>query len=187
MKKEDLRREYKKKRSQLSHNERDELSIRIANQTLKLPVWNWKTYHIFLPIERLNEIDTNYILHILHGKDKNVVLPKTDLSSRTLTHILLTDQTVLKENDWGIAEPEDGIEVPSKQIDAVFMPLLAYDVKGNRVGYGKGYYDRFLLECKPDVIKVGISYFPPEKVIDNVSSADIPLDFCVTPDGVFTF
>jgi 5-formyltetrahydrofolate cyclo-ligase len=77
--------------------------------------------------------------------------------------------------------------VPVSKIDVVFVPLLAYDEKGNRVGYGKGFYDAFLSECKPETIKIGLSFFPPELEIKDVTSDDIKLDFCVTTDSVHAF
>jgi 5-formyltetrahydrofolate cyclo-ligase len=67
------------------------------------------------------------------------------------------------------------------------VPLLAYDKHGNRVGYGKGFYDNFLSKCKPETIKIGLSFFPPEDKIDDVSENDVNLDFCVTPEGIISF
>jgi 5-formyltetrahydrofolate cyclo-ligase len=104
-----------------------------------------------------------------------------------MNHFLLTDNTVIKKNAYNIPEPIDGIEVPSTKIDVVFVPLLTYDTKGSRIGYGKGFYDRFLAECKPDVIKIGLSFFPPETIDFESDSTDIGLDFCVTPEKVYEF
>src|SRR5690606_31403058 len=134
-------------------------SLEIANKCLELPIWQHSNYHIFLSITEKGEINTEYLLHILQGKDKNIVVPKTNFKTQTLSHFLLTDNTIIKKNKWGIPEPEDGIPFPEEKIDVVFVPLLAFDKKGNRVGYGKGFYDRFLKLCKPDVIKIGLSLF----------------------------
>jgi 5-formyltetrahydrofolate cyclo-ligase len=84
-----------------------------------------------------------------------------------MTHYLLTDSTTIKKNPYHIPEPIDGIEVPDAKIDVVFVPLLAYDKQGNRVGYGKGFYDNFLSKCKPETIKIGLSFYPPEDKIEN--------------------
>jgi len=86
-----------------------------------------------------------------------------------------------------VPEPVDGIEVPAEKIDVVFVPLLAFDKNGNRAGYGKGFYDTFLLECKEDVIKVGLSLFTAEDEITDVSEKDIPLNYCVTPEKIYSF
>jgi len=104
-----------------------------------------------------------------------------------MSHFLLTDNTVLKKSLYGIPEPVDGIEIAPNKIDVVFIPLLAFDNVGNRVGYGKGFYDQFLSECKPDVIKIGLSFFEPESFIEDINKNDIPLNYCVTPNKVFSF
>ena len=103
-----------------------------------------------------------------------------------MKHYLLTDNTKLRTSNWGVPEPVDGIELMPSKIDVVFVPLLVFDQKGNRVGYGKGFYDRFLGECKPEVIKVGLSLFGPEDKIDDVTKNDVPLNYCVTPDSIYS-
>ncbi len=72
-------------------------------------------------------------------------------------------------------------------IDVVFIPLLSFDYKGNRVGYGKGYYDRFLLNCKEECLKIGLSFFEEEQCVFDVEDTDISLDFCVTPKQVYQY
>ena len=69
----------------------------------------------------------------------------------------------------------------------VFVPLLALDKKGHRVGYGKGFYDAFLKDCKPDVIKIGLSFFEAEDIVDDVFKSDVKLDYCVKPENVYEF
>jgi len=87
----------------------------------------------------------------------------------------------------GIPEPQNGLTVPPSEIEVVFIPLLAYDKKGHRVGYGKGFYDRFLSKCKPNTLKIGLSLFEPEEKIEGLDATDIPLDYCVTPVKVYEF
>jgi 5-formyltetrahydrofolate cyclo-ligase len=99
----------------------------------------------------------------------------------------LTDNTKIKKNSYNVPEPIDGLEVPDVKIDVVFVPLLAFDKQGNRVGYGKGFYDNFLNKCKPETIKIGLSFFSPEEKIEDISANDMKLDFCVTPDEIFSF
>ncbi len=185
--KQELRKKYKDLRNTLTTDEQDELSLKIANQALSLDIWNHDFYHIFLPIERLREINTEFLLSILGGKDKNIVLSSSNFNDNTMKHYLLTDNTRLVVNKYGIPEPADGIEIPVKNIDVVFIPLLAYDQVGNRVGYGKGFYDRFLSQCKSDVVKVGLSFFEPEEEIIVKNSQDIPLNSCITPKRVYHF
>lgn len=182
-----LRIHYKTLRKQLSENQLEEMSLAVANNVLTLPIWEKTYFHIFLPIEAHNEVNTEFILHLLSGKDKEIVISKSDFKTRNMTHFLLTDNTKIKKNEYNIPEPVDGIEVPAKKIEVVFIPLLAYDKQGNRVGYGKGFYDKFLSECQTETIKIGLSFFEPEEQITDVFETDVKLDYCVTPNAVFKF
>jgi len=187
MNKTELRQKYKALRNSLSENEVEEMSLAVANKILTIPLWKKTYFHIFLPISEQKEVNTEFILHLLSGKDKEIIVSKADFATRNMTHFLLTDNTKIKKNKYNIPEPVDGIEVPSNKIDVVFVPLLAFDKKGHRVGYGKGFYDKFLSECKPDVIKIGLSFFEPEEIIEDVFEGDIQLDYCVTPNSIHSF
>jgi 5-formyltetrahydrofolate cyclo-ligase len=187
MTKQELRIKYKALRNALPQNELEELSLAIANKLLKLPIWEKSYFHIFLPITEFNEVNTEFILHFLSGKDKEICISKSDFETRKMTSILLTDSTKIEKNNYNIPEPVDGIEVPSNKIEVVFIPLLAFDKKGNRVGYGKGFYDKFLAECNTITIKIGLSFFEPEELISDVTTSDIQLNYCVTPNKVFKF
>ena len=108
-------------------------------------------------------------------------------NDQDLINYLLTDSTVIKLNHWQVPEPMDGIEIPAEKIDVVILPLLAFDLDGNRIGYGKGFYDVLLSKCRPDVIKVGLSLFEAEEKISDVSPLDVPLDYCVSPKQIYKF
>lgn len=187
MLKKDLRKKYKALRKQLPIDAIEDLSIRIANQLLKLPIWDATFYHVFLTIEEQLEVNTDIILNILSGKDKHIVISKSDFETGLMTHYLLTDNTVIKKNTHNIPEPVDGIEITNNKLEVVFVPLLAFDEQGHRVGYGKGFYDKFLADCKPDTLKIGLSFFEAEDAIDDVFENDIKLDYCVTPERVYKF
>ena len=180
-----LRKSFLKKRLALSGQEHEDKSFAIANNCLTLPIWHLEYYHIYLPIKAKAEIDTTLILTLLQGKDKQVILPRT--KGLELEHILLTDTTKLKINGLGIPEPEKGIKISPEQIDVIFLPLLAWDKSGNRLGYGKGFYDNFLSLCKKNTIKVGLSFFDPVEMIIDIRSEDIQMDFCVNPEGIKKF
>ena len=180
-----LRKSFLKKRLALSGQEHEDKSFAIANNCLTLPIWHLEYYHIYLPIKAKAEIDTTLILTLLQGKDKQVILPRTKGSE--LEHILLTDTTKLKINGLGIPEPEKGIKISPEQIDVIFLPLLAWDKIGNRLGYGKGFYDNFLSLCRKNTIKVGLSFFDPVEKIIDIRSKDIQMDFCVNPEGIKKF
>ncbi|WP_417356581.1 5-formyltetrahydrofolate cyclo-ligase [Flavobacterium sp.] len=185
--KKELRIKYKALRNTMSFDEIEEQSLAIANQLLKLNIWDKTYFHLFLSIEEHKEIQTEYILQILAGKDKEVVISKSNFDDYSMTQYLLTDNTRLKKNEYGIPEPVDGIEVPDTKIDVVFVPLLAFDTKGHRTGYGKGFYDRFLANCREDVIKIGLSFFEAEESIDDTHPNDMVLDYCITPKEIYRF
>lgn len=188
MTKTELRIKHKELRGTLSETAIEEKSLTIANAVLKLPLWEKNYFHIFLPIVKHKEVNTESILHLLAGKDKNIILSKSNFKTLQLTHFLLTDNTTIRTNQYGIPEPQDGIAVPPSRIDVVFVPLLAFDKTGNRVGYGKGFYDVFLTECRPETIKIGLSFFEAEEEpIEDVFEGDVKLDYCITPESLYTF
>lgn len=187
MNKKELRLQYKNLRQGLSIDEIEDKSLAIANKLLTMDIWNKTYFHLFLTMEEQREVHTEFILNILAGKDKEVIVSRSDFEQMKMIHFLLTDNTRLMKNQFGIPEPVDGIEVPSNKIDVVFVPLLAFDANGQRVGYGKGFYDRFLNECKPDVITIGLSFFEAEQELIDANDTDVSLDYCVTPEKVYSF
>ena len=186
MDKSQIRTQYKELRKQLSEIEVMDKSLTIANRCFELPIWEEQIFHLFLTLEDQHEVDTALIFTLLQGKDKEVVVPKI-ADAEQLQHFLLTDQTRFQKNALGIPEPVSGIEIGVLKIDVVFVPLLAFDNKGHRVGYGKGYYDRFLARCKSDCIKIGLSFFEEEQDSFIIEPTDIPLDYCVTPEQLYNF
>ncbi|MBT8315111.1 MAG: 5-formyltetrahydrofolate cyclo-ligase [Maribacter sp.] len=185
MLKSDLRLLYTKYRNEFSSKKLADSSLRIANRTLELPIWDFDYYHLYLPITAKKEINTSFLLSVLQGRDKHIIVPKMD--GDHLSHFLLTDNTILQTNKWNVPEPVNGIMVEPEKIEVIFLPLLAFDKQGNRVGYGKGYYDRFLKQCKSDVVKIGLSLFDAEEEIEDVIENDIAMDYCITPNKTYKF
>lgn len=187
MTKAEIRKLYKLKRQELSEFQIEEKSIAIANQCLKLPIWDNTYFHLFLSIKHQKEVETDLLLHVLQGKDKQVVVSKSDFKTFGLKHYLLTDSTALKTNKFGIPEPQEGLEVPVEKIEVVFVPLLAFDEAGQRIGYGHGFYDRFLHQCSEKTISVGLSFFKPLKQKLKVEAHDVALDHVLTPHRIYSF
>ena len=189
MNKVQLRNQYLTKRKDLLPSEQEDLSIKIVKRFGEVSLKGSHFIHIFYPITGKHEFNSLLLKERLENDYQNpqFLLPKADLINHTLTHILWEKNTPLAMNQWGITEPEYGKEVPPQFIDVVIVPLLAFDTRGNRLGYGKGFYDRFLAECKADVLKIGVSYFEPEQAFEEVDEYDIPLDICVTPERVWSF
>ena len=185
MNKIEARKKYLDLRKKLDNVQIISKSISISNNIQDLPIWDHNFYHIYLPIKEKNEVDTMPIINILNNKKKKVLIPKSDFNNTTMKSFLLNDNTVLKKNNYGITEPINNEEFLGR-IDVIFIPLVAYDLIGNRVGYGKGFYDKFLRNQNNKILRVGLSFFNPEKRI-KIDEHDENLDFCVTPNRIFSF
>ena len=149
-----------------------------------------KSLHIFLSIPEKNELNTWPIIKRIWNEHPEIQLavPVTPPGAKELQHRLLTPKTELLRSKWGIDEPTTSSPlIPEKEIDLVLVPLLAFDLNGHRVGYGKGYYDKFLSKCRSDIKKIGLSVFEPVKAIADAASWDIPLNQVITPDKVYSF
>ena len=159
----------------------------IQFQKLALPYFNY--VHAFLPIYKKNEPDTGPLLDWLKFANPGlqIVYPKVSSLDFSMKHYLHEENMYFENNQYGIPEPVGGTEIMPEELDMVFVPLLGFDLQGNRVGYGKGYYDRFLSKCKDDVIKVGLSFLSPIDCIEDVDFFDKKLDFCITPERVYAF
>jgi 5-formyltetrahydrofolate cyclo-ligase len=146
--------------------------------------------HIFLPIIKHNEIDTFLIIKHLQQNDaqKNIIIPKIIPEKSELENYIFDEKNLI-ENHWGILEPsgENSIKILPEQIDLVIIPLLIFDKNGNRVGYGKGFYDRFLQQCKPETLKIGLCLEEPIEMIEDINEFDVKMDFCITPAKVYKF
>lgn len=191
MKKNDYRKIFKAKRLWIAPGEKEQLDKAICAQLQSFD-WSTKTFvHVFLPLEKFNEPDIFPFLSYLHKLvNLKLVIAKSNVYTHTMEHYLWEQDTILEANPWGILEPsqEETLKtIEPDLIDVVLVPLLVVDEKGNRVGYGKGYYDRFLAQCRPDVSKIGISYFEPVSFIEDVGHWDVPVDYLVTPQKIHRF
>ncbi|WP_299159321.1 5-formyltetrahydrofolate cyclo-ligase [uncultured Tenacibaculum sp.] len=181
MKKKELRKVYKLKRKNLSDTEIANLEQNIYAQVSKIDFSNYKNIHIFLPIEKLNEINTYPIIGFLRKQKKTIIISKSDFKTNTLQHFIFDKSTTLEINTYGIPEPMNAQQIDVKKIDMVFVPLLISDQQNYRVGYGKGFYDRFLSECKKEVVSIGLNFFQPIDNISDCNQYDIPLNHIIVP------
>lgn len=187
MDKAQLREAYKSKRMQLPPGELERLSEIIIDNTLSNFQLSEKIISLFLPIERQREINTYLLLERALGIGAQVAIPKTNFETMEMRHFLYEENDQLEINEKGIPEPKKGKAIAADRIDYVFVPLLAVDKNGHRVGYGKGFYDRFLRKCSPNCQFIGLHYFELEDKIDDVLPTDIRLNAVVTPQGVIRF
>jgi 5-formyltetrahydrofolate cyclo-ligase len=189
MTKKELRHIFKEKRKALSVHDIEKMNhlILINFQKLMLPFIN--CVHTYVASLKLGEPDTAAIVKYLKFRNPliKIVIPKIDIHSGNISHYHFNESMEMITNAYGIDEPKEGNLISENEIDLVLIPLLAFDKKGFRVGFGKGYYDKFLARCKPNVIKTGLSFFDPVDEIKDISGFDIPLNFCITPKEIFSF
>jgi 5-formyltetrahydrofolate cyclo-ligase len=188
--KSELRRSYLAKRQLLSIDEHERSSARIVARFFQLfDLSGIKVLHCFISVPRFGEVDTRPIFQRVWSDFPSVetVVPRINHKTNELENLRYGTDTELSYNRWKIGEPVHDDRVDASQIDIVLVPLLCFDRRGYRVGYGKGYYDRLLVRCPPDCQKVGLSTFPPIGEIADAHDSDIRLDSCITPTDVFNF
>jgi 5-formyltetrahydrofolate cyclo-ligase len=185
--KKELRKIYLRKRMELSPEQCEELNHRLCDRFFSaVALSGISVLHTFLPIRKNNEVDTWLIIDRLNREFPHIRIsvPKINNHSAELEHYFLEGRDQLENNTWDIPEPVKGIPTPVETIDAVLVPLLAFDKQGHRLGYGRGFYDRFLATCRPGCLKIGLSFFEMEEKIDDIGQKDIPLNLIITPQRV---
>ena len=189
MLKKQARNTFKKKRDAITQADKmkwDDLLL-IQLQSIELPYLDYLMN--FYPIEQNNEVNTLLIADFLHFRNLGlrICYPKTSLRDNTMQAIFCSADSIFEANACNIPEPLDTETADPALMDLVIVPLLAFDENGHRVGYGKGYYDRFLKDCRDDCLKVGFSYFEALDSIDDANEFDVPLDLCITPQRIYVF
>ena len=187
MLKKELRIKYLAKRHEMSEFEinlksRSVLDLLSANFNL-----SDKIVSLFLPIKYKNELNTYLILESALNQKSIVGIPKTKFKTSEMIHFEFEDVSQIVLNEYNIPEPIFGNIISEEKFDFVFVPLLTIDKNGNRVGYGKGFYDRFLSKCKKECLFIGLYLFDVIEEIDDLNEFDLPLHFCVTPNQIIKF
>jgi 5-formyltetrahydrofolate cyclo-ligase len=183
-----IRKMHLEMRRAISKETKEEFSEKIANRVLGFLKSNpaIRHVHLFLPIQRLNEINTIPLFETMQDMGYVLYTSYLDPKTQDLGTLEISRTKEFEKDAFGIPIPKDIRFVGNDLIQLVLVPLLAFDTKGNRIGYGKAYYDLFLSKLNPEIIKVGLSFFPPLNEIP-IESHDIGLDICITPDAIYHF
>ena len=189
MVKKDIRRIYIDQRKALSDEELKDMSARMVDNFRDVALHGAQVLMSYYPITERKEFDVTVCeqLLALENEGLQVAWPKILDDNITMQATPLHKHSTFVANRFNILEPESEEVIDPQLIDVVFVPLLAFDTKGYRVGYGKGFYDRFLARCANDVVKIGFSFFEAVDSIDDVNEYDVPLNFCITPSRVYEF
>lgn len=188
MLKSELRKIYLAKQKSLSVPTREKRSLQIAERFFQeFDLTRIKFLHCFLPIKKFNEINTGLILQKVWREFSHIktLVPRVNFHTNEIENLSLTAETNLVKNVWNIDEPAHDKPIESERIDLVLVPLLCFDTQGFRVGYGKGFYDKFLKNCRADCLKIGLSYFAPTAKISDANEFDVKLNAYVTPKKIY--
>jgi 5-formyltetrahydrofolate cyclo-ligase len=187
MTKDNLRVVYKKKRTALSHADVEELSMVIAQRVLNEINGSTQHVHVFSTIQKFNEPDTSFLTKqlMLHGHF--VYTSVIEKQNMKFNNVKIDPDTQFENDSWGIPVPLNPAFIDDDvKFDIILVPLLCCDIRGNRVGYGKGFYDAFL-KFQPNALKIGICFFEPVTEIDDVGLHDVKINTLITPDKTFYF
>lgn len=187
MTKEECRKYFKQRRQEISPGQLRLASEKIADLLFKHFNFEGKTFSIFLPIERQKEINTYIIIEKAIALGATVAIPKANFESLEIKNYTFNSSDPLVISAYGIPEPKEGKVVSNQKLNMVFIPLLAVDQRGYRVGYGKGFYDRFLRKCPSNCTFIGLHLFDLVDSISDIDEFDIPLHFCITPEKIIRF
>ncbi|HEX2607927.1 MAG TPA: 5-formyltetrahydrofolate cyclo-ligase [Flavisolibacter sp.] len=189
MLKKEARNLFRKKRQSLTPGEKlkwDDLLL-IQFQTIELPFIDLLLS--FYPIEEKQEVNTFLITDYLHFRNPGLQIcyPRTLSREGAMQAVVCHADTGFELNEWGIPEPIGAEIAAPDQLQLVLVPMLGFDTTGHRIGYGKGYYDRYLMNCSEACLKIGLCYYEPIAELEDSDEFDVPLDFCITPQRTYVF
>lgn len=140
--------------------------------------------HCYVSMNERREVNTHGLLEDLVNSEKRLVVSITNFDDGTLSHRYLESMDDLKKNKWGVLEPVKGEVASPDELDLVIVPMVGGDRKKNRIGYGKGFYDRFLQYVSCPVI--GLLF--DRCLVDSVpvESFDVSLDKCITESKIIS-
>ncbi len=171
----------------MSESQNNYLSELVIQNLISTFDFKGKTVALFLPIISKKEVNTYSLIEYLEKHKVKWCIPSTNLKTWDLTFFSISDLSGIQENRLGIPEAINGQFIPVSDIDVCITPLLAHDLNGFRIGYGKGCYDRFFLTCNQNLIKIGITTFDqPIKEVE-IDDLDVRLNYCVTPFNIYEF
>ena len=193
MKKFDIRVKALTERKSWTQQDFELKNVQLLNQIIEFinPLPRNLMLMSFHSMEHQREVMTSPIHALLINEPyyHQLIFPKVEKNTSQIIPYLTDKKSKFLASDWGILEPmeETSVRLNPTDIDVIFIPLLAVDTQGHRVGYGKGFYDRFLANTKPELIKIGLGLEEPIEPIEDLNPYDIALDFAITPKSVYRF
>lgn len=167
-------------RDSLNNNEKELIDNKIFNELINTDLYK-RSINIFIYISFSNEINTRNIIEKAFKDKKNVFIPKVYKDDKLMKAIKLNSIDELKKNSMGILEPiDDSNYIEKENIDLIVVPGVVFDKECNRIGYGGGYYDRYLKDIKSKKNKIALAY--DLQIVDKIESElhDIKVDYIIT-------
>lgn len=182
-----LRKIYKEKRKALMPEQLDQLSNLIVGELFNhFKFFALKNIHVYIPISAKFEVNTWPLINKITRDMPQLKLVVPKVEGDELEHYVF-DRDQLEVGAFGVQEPIGGEKMDPQEIEMVIVPLLIFDKKGYRVGYGKGFYDRFLSKVPKESPRIGFCAFEPIDEIVDVNDFDQPLSHCIVPGRIYTF
>jgi 5-formyltetrahydrofolate cyclo-ligase len=184
-----IRKACMEKRAALSLPAMHGMLASMVENLLQIPFPQADIAMAYKAIPGKNEVPTEVFEEVLSEERlvKRFCYPAVDFSLNEMKAYLYDEQLIWEDAPFGLLQPRSGTLIPPESIDIVLVPLLAFDENGNRLGYGKGFYDRFLVNCRQETLKIGLSWFEPETLLPEIGIYDVPLNYCITPQRLYVF
>lgn len=183
-----LRQTFRAKRQALSSQQQHDASKKFANHFLKGDLFSrYNTFACYFAFD--GELDLAPVIEAIWKKKKKCYMPV--INDGVLQFALYEKNTKLKENKYKILEPQSKEYIDLHELDAILLPLIAFDQHNNRLGMGQGFYDKTLASIKNSMVKVltvmptliGVAHQCQEAERLPVDSWDVPLDMVLTDQG----
>ena len=189
MTKKELRTLYKEKRTPVSLPDMHSQIALMLRHFQEIPLGSLSYLLSFKASTAKLEVPVHFFENFCMDENHDLVIcyPKADFKQLSMEIFEDNENLAWETISNGIEQPQSGDKVAPLLIDCVLVPLLAFDERGYRVGYGKGFYDRFLPSLRPGVTTVGVSYFEAVPLISDTNEYDVPLTYCVTPQRLYVF
>jgi len=189
MTKRELRKHYRARRETLTLSAKHAMLAAMQENFRAIPIPLGANVLSFKPMAAKHEVDPAVFEEVLSAEYGAVsfCFPAVHFGEGEMHAYLDDEQITWEDVPFGLRQPATGNIISPEKIDLVLVPLLAFDDSGNRLGYGKGFYDRFLSKCRPDVLSIGLSWFEAEQTLPEIGTHDVPLKYCVTPQRLYVF
>ena len=188
MTKTELRNIYVQKRLSIHSKEKLKMDDLMLIQFQKLSFHDAEVLLSYWPLLKFAEPNTHLFSGYLRHMIPSLLISYPVINTNnTIQAVAINEDSVYKQNTFGIHEPVHGDFIDATSVDLIFMPMLVCDIRGNRVGFGKGYYDKYLASCRKDICRIAFSYFKPVDAIQDANTFDVPLNYCITPECIYEF